>query len=1106
MSSNYQSIINKIDKYIRKYYINLVLKGALLSAMVLLLSYLILVTLEYFGHFSIQSRTILFYTALGFVLLIFYKTMLIPLVWFSGFGKRMNRKQAAQLIAKKFPTIKDKLLNVLELKEIDSGTSMSQELLLASIEQKTLELKPFAFITAVDIKPNIKLLKYFGGISAVFLVILLFSPALITEGTERIIHHRKHFEEPAPFQFLLQNDTMLIERGDDFTVDVQLQGDYIPQNVYINFGGNEFLMNGKSINSFQYLFKNLNNSVRFFFQSEQVRSKDYYLDVFPSPSIIKFLVTIDVPEYTLEEDRIMDNIGDLTVPNGSKVTWEIKTQNIDSLKFVLGDKQLSSTSTSSDLFNISAKLSESNYYTLSAQNQFVNKDEILKYFVNVIPDLYPDINVSVYQDSLKPFIYYFNGKLADDYGFTKLRFSYQIDEQEDTSIVIPLSTSMQDQDFYYAYDFSKLHTNDQEKIEYFFEVWDNDEVNGYKSSRSNLFVYSIPNKKEIEELQTKSQEKIESLVEESQKVAEKLQKEITEMKERNIKEELSSWEKSQMVESVLEKQKSLEEMLKQLADENQLKNEIENSLSEEEQEILDKQEQIQDLLEKLLDDELKQLLEELKDLQESMDEKKIDELSEDLELSYEDLAEQLERNLEMLKQYELEKDLNEVADELEDLAKDQEELAKDTEQKEKSKDELMKEQEKQKEALKDIEEKFKEAQEKNGDMKNPMDMDDMNEDFELGEQNFDQDMENLEEGKNSKASKGMKKNAQKMQEMAKSLQSMMKKNQSQQSSENLDDLQQIIENLVSFSFDEESILLDAASINRNDPMVKEIINRQNKANDDFVIIKDSLNALAMRVPQMGTGINKEILKIQKKAKRVDKHLEDLNLRATSTEQQFIMTSANNLALLLAEAKKQMQEQMSMQMQGEQQCQKPGQGMPMMQDLKQMQQGMKQQIQGMMDQMKKGEGKGSKQDKNAMNKRLAEMMAQQEMFSQMMKKMGQKGGIKPETQKILNEINKLVDENEKDLLNKNITPQLLNRQQLILTRLLEAEKAENEREIEKKRQSKENKEELLSNPEKYFEYNELKNNFKELFEYQNLKLNNYYNKRYKDYLLKLNNEN
>merc|ERR1711879_103376 len=199
---------------------------------------------------------------------------------------------------------------------------------------------------------------------------------------------------------------------------------------------------------------------------------------------------------------------------------------------------------------------------------------------------------------------------------------------------------------------------------------------------------------------------------------------------------------------------------------------------------------------------------------------------------------------------------------------------------------------------------------------------------------------------------------------------------------------------------------------------------------------DSLNALAMRVPQMGTGINKEILNIQKKAKRVDKHLEDLNLRATSTEQQFIMTSANNLALLLAEAKKQMQEQMSMQMQGEQQCQKPGQGMPMMQDLKQMQQGMKQQIQGMMDQMKKGEGKGLKQDKNAMNKRLAEMMAQQEMFSQMMKKMGQKGGIKPETQKILNEINKLVDENEKDLLNKNITPQLLNRQQLILTRLLE----------------------------------------------------------------------
>jgi len=492
-------------------------------------------------------------------------------------------------------------------------------------------------------------------------------------------------------------------------------------------------------------------------------------------------------------------------------------------------------------------------------------------------------------------------------------------------------------------------------------------------------------------------------------------------------------------------------------------------------------------------------------MQQNLDENKLDELTEDLEMSYEDMAEQLERNLEMLKKYELEQDLNEVADELEELAKEQEELAKETEEKSKSKEDLLKKEEEQKEALKDIEEKFKEAEEKNEGLKNPMKMDNMDDDFQEGDDNFNEDMKDLQGGKNKKASKGMKKNAQKMKEMSKSLQLMMQSNQAQQNQENLDDLQQIIENLLTYSFSEEEILKDAGSIDNNDPMVKDIIDRQNKANDDFVVIKDSLNALAMRVPQVGTGINKELLNIQKRTGHIENDFEDLNMRAASTEQQHIMTSANNLALLLAEAKKQMQEQMSMQMQGQQQCQKPGQGMPMMQDMMQMQKGMKEQIQGMIDQMKKGEGGGSKMDKDALNKRLAHMKAQQEMFSQMMKKLGQNGGVRPETQKILNEINKLVHENEKDLVNKSITPELLNRQQLIMTRLLQAEKSENEREIEKKRESKENKEELISNPEKYFEYNELKNNFKELFEYQNLKLNNYYNNKYKDYLLKLNNK-
>ena len=50
----------------------------------------------------------------------------------------------------------------------------------------------------------------------------------------------------------------------------------------------------------------------------------------------------------------------------------------------------------------------------------------------------------------------------------------------------------------------------------------------------------------------------------------------------------------------------------------------------------------------------------------------------------------------------------------------------------------------------------------------------------------------------------------------------------------------------------------------------------------------------------------------------------------------------------------------------------------------------------------------------------------------------------------------MEETEKDIVNKRISDMTLNRQQEILTRLLESEKAEREREKEERRESSEAK--------------------------------------------------
>jgi hypothetical protein len=67
----------------------------------------------------------------------------------------------------------------------------------------------------------------------------------------------------------------------------------------------------------------------------------------------------------------------------------------------------------------------------------------------------------------------------------------------------------------------------------------------------------------------------------------------------------------------------------------------------------------------------------------------------------------------------------------------------------------------------------------------------------------------------------------------------------------------------------------------------------------------------------------------------------------------------------------------------------------------------------------------------------------------------------------------MEENEKDIVNKRITDATLKRQQEILTRLLESEKAEKEREQEERRESNEAKDEIYRNPAQFEEYKRLK---------------------------------
>jgi len=139
----------------------------------------------------------------------------------------------------------------------------------------------------------------------------------------------------------------------------------------------------------------------------------------------------------------------------------------------------------------------------------------------------------------------------------------------------------------------------------------------------------------------------------------------------------------------------------------------------------------------------------------------------------------------------------------------------------------------------------------------------------------------------------------------------------------------------------------------------------------------------------------------------------------------------------------------------------------------------------------------------MNKDLSESLMQHELMQKMLRDIMNSGGIGNEAKKQLQQIDQLIDENRKEIMNKNIQQNLVIRNNAILEKLLEAEKSENERDLDNKRESNTADEKFYSNPAKFFKKGENKKTTLENLQHNNLKLTIFYLDKQRNYTEKWN---
>ncbi len=1157
---NFKTIQSKLEQFIKKFYTNELIKGAILFFAIGLLYFILTLLIEYFLWLNPLARTVLFWVFIVVELALFLKFIAFPIAKLFKFQKGIDHEEASKIIGDHFTEVSDKLLNVLQLKR-DANDS---ELLLASIEQKSAELQPIPFKLAVNFGQNVKYLKY-AAIPVLILLVSYVSGKFnwFSDSYERVVNYQTAYEPPAPFQFFVVNNDLQALENKDYRLQVRTSGDITPENVQITYNNETYFLQQKGVGEFEYVFTKPREAVSFQLSANEVTSKPYTLGVLKVPTLLNFDMVLDYPAYTQKRDEVLKSSGNATVPQGTNITWKLNTRATDNV-FLYTKDTLAFTKESQDAFSASKRIYNNFEYSLSTSNAHLKDYENLAFSIDVIKDEYPELTVKMEQDTLDLQTLYFYGQVSDDYGLSKLQLVYYPSENDNAKKTEQLQVSKSTFDEFVSAFPNNLPIEEGVAYDLYFQVYDNDAISKYKNVKSKVFTYRKRTKAEEEQKQLQEQnETIEDLNKSLDKF-EKQEKQLEEFsKTQKEKSELNFNDKKKF-EEFLKRQKRQEDLMQNF------NKKLKDNLEEFQKENQEQDQFKEDLKERLKENEqqLKQdekLLKELEKLQEKMSKEELTQKLDKLAKQNKNKKRSLEQLLELTKRYYVSKKMEKLQKDLEDLAEKQEALSKEKEDKntKESQDELNKK-------FEDFKKQLEELQKDNKDLKQPVDIprDELTEkeieeeqkkasenleqkEQQAGEQK-DEKQENKQEGgeqgepkeeepeggeksppmqqQMQNAQKSQKKAAKKMKQMAQDMAAAMSMGGGggDQAQEDMETLRQILDNLVLFSIDQEALMDQFKSIQVNHNKYANYLRKQSSLREHFEHVDDSLFALSLRQPKISEKVNREITNT---FYNIDKSLglfAENRLYQGTASQQYTITSANNLANFLSDVLDQMEMQMQMQMNPSQ----GGQGDMQLPDIIMSQEQINQQMQDQMQKQKgeqegeqegeknkkegeEGEKEGEQGDKKDGEKQGKEGQQKQGEGDQFNEKMnGELFEIYQQQQQLRQQLQDRIakdglkgnaeqllqqmEEVELDLLNKGFTNQTLQKMMELQHQLLKLENATFEQGQDNKRKSKTNQEQFNNTTNNPIPTAKKYFNTTEILNRQTLPLRSVYKKKVQEY--------
>ncbi|WP_040473639.1 glutamyl-tRNA synthetase [Flavobacterium frigoris] len=1047
----------KLEAFIKKFYVNELIRGIVFFIGLGLLYFLFTLFIEYFLWLKPLGRTLLFWTFVAVEVFMLFRFIFFPVFKLYKFQKGIDYDQASVIIGNHFGDVNDTLTNFLQLSNSNNRKDNS-ELLVASIDQKANALQPIPFSNAVDFKSNKKYLPVALAPILFFSVFYLTgNNEMISQSLNRVVHFNSSFLAPAPFDFVILNNNLKTEQNKDFVLKLKTVGKVVPENVMIFIDDESYFLENTSPGEFQFKIVKPSSDVSFYVKGNSVSSRDYLLKVIQVPSISNFKMDLDFPSYLNRKAESINGTGNAVIPEGTRVTWKMDTDATQKVEW-MAEKSTFPFVRAENVFSLSRNVFQNTDYQIVTSNDKVENYEKLNYQLSVVKDQYPSIQVRNAPDSLNVAKDYILGQLSDDYGISKLQVVYYPMNKPESAkrgtIAVKSSTFQQ---FVFSFP-STLRVEQGISYEYYFEVFDNDAIHRNKSTKSSVFSDRIATDEEKQdEVFQQQNENINSL-QKSIKTQDKQIADIEKLQKSGKEKDQFEFKEQQNVKDFLQHQKKQDEMMREFTA--KMKKNLDEFKS-------DSKDEFKDDLKKRLEnantdlEKNQKLLDELKELNDKIKNEELLNKLDKFKQNSKNQIKNLAQLVELTKKYYVEKKAEQLADKLDKLGDKQDKLTESD--KENSLD-------KQKDVTADFEklkEELRSLEKENKELKSPMDLPkdgaaekSITDDLKKASEELQKDNKNDAKSKQKSAAKKLKSMAQKMGES-------LAGNEKEQMEEDVKMLRQILDNLLAFSLTQEQVMSQFSDLRRGSPAFNKNIRFQQDLKQQFKHVDDSLFALSLRNPKIAEDITKEIGNVQYNIDKSLESLSDAQIPKGLSHQQYAIAGANKLGDFLSELLGNMQNSLSGMGEGKP---KPGSGEGMqLPDIIKKQEGLGDRIK---EGMKKGEkpgdgvkddnGDGSKSGKGDSQggdegdaEAIIEIYKEQKLLREALEKELKKQGMEGSGGSALEQMKQL----EKQLLNKGFKNETLQKILNIKQELLKLKTALQQQGEESKRQSESNKREF-----------------------------------------------